>query len=252
MVGVSAWGICSDQITSEHAGLAIDVRRQISRQSVKVGGGTGGIPRRKPLGEQAADHACQDITGSGRGHSWIAGRTNGCQAIRSGNHRARPFEDHEDATFARKSHGRTETILIDGLRGRFGFESGHFSWVRRDDRRSLALGQQRGFSCQGIQRIRIQHAGLVDTFDEFLYEVDGLRMSGQAGADHHGITSRGEGKEALQSGAGRRRVYGTDEVQRHGGGRQAIAIDSVRVHYTGTPAMRPPVQQPTVEDPPLC
>ena len=28
-------------------------------------------------------------------------------------------------------------------------------------------------------------------------------------------------------------------------------IDSVRARYTGTPVMRPPIQQATVEDPPL-
>ena len=49
--------------------------------------------------------------------------------------------DHKDASFPRKTCGRSETILIDRLRGCFGFEPGHLSWVRGDDGRPLALDQ---------------------------------------------------------------------------------------------------------------
>lgn len=131
-----------NQITGEHACLSLDSGRKVSRQPVKVGSSTGRLPWAKPLREETADHACQDIAGAGRRHSWIPGRTHGGQPIRPGNHRARPFEDHKDASFASKTRGRAETILIDGLRGRFGFEPGHFSGMGSDDGRPFALGQE--------------------------------------------------------------------------------------------------------------
>ena len=133
-----------DQVTSEHAGLAVIGRREISRQSVKVGSGAAAvIPRREAFGEEATDHACQDVAGSRGGHSrdcrsdkWLS------RAIRSGNDRARAFEDHDGATFRANRMAVPRRSEFHRLGGRFGFESGHLSWVRGDDRRSPAPGSQ--------------------------------------------------------------------------------------------------------------
>ena len=102
-----------NEITRNHAGLAEMLGGQISGQTMKVGCGTGSVPRGQALSEQSADHARQDITGSRGGHAGIAGRADGCQAIRARNHRAGSFEDDKDAAFPRKSRCRAKTIFID-------------------------------------------------------------------------------------------------------------------------------------------
>lgn len=106
-------GDVPNEITCNHAGLAEMLRGQVSGQAMKVCRRAGGVPRGQALSEEPADHARQDIPGTGCGHSRVAGRADGCQTVWARNHRTGAFENDKDASFSRKSGGRAKTVVID-------------------------------------------------------------------------------------------------------------------------------------------
>ena len=102
-----------NEITRNHAGLAEMLRGQISGQTMKVCRRAGGVPRGQALSKEPADHASQDIPGTGCGHSGVAGRADGCQTVWACNHRTGAFENDKDTALSRKSGGCAKTVVID-------------------------------------------------------------------------------------------------------------------------------------------
>lgn len=136
----------------------LEEKTLIAGGTVKPDGEAGCLVGGQSLGEQAADHAGQDVADTACRHARVACRVYVCTAVRCCDHCTGPFQHQRQLMAAGAGEGQLDSVQLH-ISCRHTGETGHLSGMRGQNDRRFALRTRRemvGVS-QHVQGVGVQY-----------------------------------------------------------------------------------------------